>query len=90
MLTKINSQELLTGKEAREKYAGKYFMYHSKDIEDEHYGQYHRDTSLITVLFTADKKVEFMQLPPEVRRGRGISAGNHAEAEVQIGAIVYG
>ena len=90
MLTKINIQELITGKEAREKYAGKYFMYHSKDIEEERYSLYHRDTSLITVLFTADKKVEFMQLPPEVRRGHGISAGNRTESEVQIGAIVYG
>ena len=90
MLTKVNNQEMLTGKEAREKYAGKYFMYHSKDIEDECYNLYHRDTSFITVLFTADKKVEFMQLPPEVRRGHGISAGNRTESEIQVGAIVYG
>jgi len=92
MLTKIENSELLTGKEAREKYADKYFIFHSEEIENMLYGQYHQDTSLVTVRYTADEKMEFMQLSEDERLapGNGLDLGIYMETEIQIGAIVYG
>ena len=92
MLTKIENPELLTGKEAREKYAKKYFIFHSEETENMLYGQFHRDTSLVTVLYTADDQMEFMQLSEDERLapGYGLGVGDYTESEIQIGAIVYG
>ena len=92
MLTKIENPELLTGMEAREKYAKKYFIFHSEETENMLYDQYNQDTSLITVRYTADDQMEFMQLPAKERLapGNGFGVGEYAESEIQIGAIVYG
>ena len=92
MLTKIENPELLTGLEAREKYARKYFIFHSEETENMLYDKFHQDTSLVTVLYTADEKKEFMQLSEDERLapGTGLGVGDYTESEIQIGAIVYG
>ena len=92
MLTKIENPELLTGKEAREKYCYKYYIFHSEEIQNMQYAQYHQDTSLVTVLYTADDQMEFLQLPADERLapGNGLGVGEYTESEIQIGAIVYG
>jgi len=86
MLTKITGNELLTTREARQKYRTKYFNMHiteQVDITMEHDKGY--------VLYTADKEGELLAVPREEYKDKLVARmmGDAALELADLGDIIY-
>ena len=86
MLTRITSQELLTTREARKKYATKYFNMHITEQVDLT-GRYDKGY----VLYTADKRGELLAVSRDEYKDKMIAhmMGEEAPELAVLGDIIY-
>ena len=85
MLSKIETQEIITTRKAMEKYRTKYFRMVITEVIDQ------GDNDLGYVIYTADDEREFLKIPREEYEGKKIAfmLGVAAEPYPQIGNLVY-
>lgn len=85
MLKKIENQEIMTMREAKEKYCTKYFRMVITEVIDK------GDSDLGYVIYIADDEREFLTIPREEYKGKKIafSLGGLAEPYPLIGNVVY-
>jgi len=86
MLTKVTTRELLTTREAEQKYPAKHFYMHIME-EVDITGQ--KDKGY--VLYTADKRGELQDVPREEIHGKRVAIwyGNSVDEVKSVGDVIY-
>ena len=85
MLNKIDTQEIMTTRDASVKYRTQYFVMVITDVVDQ------ADNDLGYVIYTADEKKEFQNISRDEYKGKKVAfmLGVAAEPYPQIGNVVY-